>query len=109
LKRKPDKPAGDLDNDTIAAIATPTGSGGIGIVRLSGPNSLAILNEIFIPQNPKSKPTPYMLRFGRIIGHKDRAALDEVLATYMPGPKSFTGEDMVEIYCHAGQYMLKAI
>lgn len=50
-----------------------------------------------------------MLRFGRIVSHKDRIPLDEVLAVYMPGPKSFTGEDMVEIYCHAGQYMLKAI
>jgi tRNA modification GTPase len=109
LKSRPDKPAGDLDNDTIAAIATPTGSGGIGIVRISGPQSLAILNDIFDPQNPKSKPTPYMLRFGKIIGRKDRKALDEVLAVFMPGPKSFTGEDMVEIYCHAGQYMLKAI
>jgi len=109
LKNKPDKPAGDLDNDTIAAIATPTGSGGIGIVRISGPQSLGILKKIFVPQNLKSKPTPYMLRFGRIIGHKDRNPLDEVLAAYMPGSKSFTGEDMVEIYCHAGQFMLKAI
>jgi tRNA modification GTPase len=109
LKSKPDKPAADFDNDTIAAIATPTGSGGIGIVRLSGPNSLTILKKIFVPQNLKSRPTPYMLRFGRIISHKDSAPLDEVLAAYMPGPQSFTGEDMIEIYCHAGQYMLNAI
>lgn len=109
LKSKPDRPAGDFEDDTIAAIATPTGSGGIGIVRISGPKSLKILKKIFLPQNQNSKSTPYMLRFGRIIGHKDRNPLDEVLAAYMPGPKSFTGEDMVEIYCHAGQYMLKAI
>ena len=109
MKRKPDRLAGDLENDTIAAIATPTGSGGIGIVRISGPQSLTILKRIFVPNNAKSKPTPYLLRFGRIVSHKDRIPLDEVLAAYMPAPRSFTGEDMVEIYCHAGQYMLNAI
>jgi tRNA modification GTPase len=108
LKKK-DKHAGGGDTDTIAAIATPTGSGGIGIIRISGPDSLSILGKIFNPQNPRSKPTPYLMRFGRIVGHKDRDPIDEVLAAYMPGPKSFTGEDMVEIYCHAGQIMLNTI
>jgi len=108
LKKK-DKGTGGGDFDTIAAIATPTGSGGIGIIRISGPDSLEILKKIFVPQNLRSKPTPYMLRFGRIVGHKDSKPLDEVLAAYMPGPKSFTGENMAEIYCHAGQVTLSTL
>jgi tRNA modification GTPase len=96
-------------NDTIAAIATPTGSGGIGIIRISGPRTLKILGRIFKPQNPKSKPRPYLLRFGRIVSHIDSQNLDEVLAVYMPKPRSFTGEEMVEIYCHAGLFTLNAI
>ncbi len=107
--KKRDKQNGGTGTDTIAAIATPTGSGGIGIIRISGPDSLNILTRVFDPQNPKSKSTPYLLRFGRLVGHKDRKPLDEVLAAYMPGPRSFTGENMVEIYCHAGQVMLNTI
>lgn len=95
--------------DTIAAIATPVGSGGIGIIRISGPEAVEIINKIFIPQHSKSKLVPYMLRFGRIVSHNDSQDLDEVLAVYMPEPKSFTGEDMVELYCHAGHFTLKAI
>jgi tRNA modification GTPase len=96
-------------SDTIAAIATPTGSGGIGIIRISGPRAVSILKKIFVPQQAKSKLIPYMLRFGRIVSHNDRQGLDEILAAYMPKSKSFTGEDMVELYCHAGQFTLKAI
>lgn len=50
-----------------------------------------------------------MLRFGRIIGQNGSESLDEVMIAFMPGPRSFTGEDMVEIYCHAGQFIAKAI
>lgn len=96
-------------NETIAAIATATGPGGIGVIRISGPDAVSILSKIFIPNIKKSKPTPYLLRFGRIVSHNGRQTLDEVLAVYMPGPKSYTGEDLVEIYCHAGQIVLKNI
>ncbi|MDD4050323.1 MAG: tRNA uridine-5-carboxymethylaminomethyl(34) synthesis GTPase MnmE [candidate division Zixibacteria bacterium] len=96
-------------DDTIAAIATPTGSGGIAVIRISGPKAPEILDNIFIPNKSDSKPTPYFLRFGRIVGQNGSEALDEVMAAYMPGSKSFTGEDMVEIYCHAGQFLAKAI
>ena len=107
--RKKKNNAVAIDNDTIAAIATPAGSGGVGIIRISGPKALEILGQTFLPQNPKSKPIPYLLRFGRIVNPKDNQELDEVLAVYMPGPRSFTGEEMVEIYCHAGQFTLKSI
>ncbi|MEE9441994.1 MAG: tRNA uridine-5-carboxymethylaminomethyl(34) synthesis GTPase MnmE [candidate division Zixibacteria bacterium] len=103
-------PDGATNNsvDTIAAIATPTGSGGIGVVRVSGPKALEILKKVFIPHKKKSKPSPYLLRFGQIKSASGET-LDEVLAVYMPGPKSFTGEDLLEIYCHAGAMVLGAI
>jgi len=96
-------------DETIAAIATPTGSGGIAVIRISGPKAPEILDKIFIPSKSESKPSPYLLRFGRIVSHNGSESLDEVMAALMPGPKSFTGEDMVEIYCHAGQFLAKAI
>lgn len=103
-------PDGAINNsvDTIAAIATPTGSGGIGVIRISGPQSLKVLKNIFVPTRKKTNPTPYLLRFGQIKSASGET-LDEVLAVYMPGPKSFTGEDLVEIYCHAGMMVLKNI
>jgi len=107
-RRNKDGPEAGI-NDTIAAIATPTGSGGIGIIRISGPQSLPILKELFIPRKKNSKPTPFLLRYGRIVSHIDSVDLDEVLAAYMPEPNSFTGEDMVELYCHAGYFTLKNI
>ncbi|MFH1700787.1 MAG: tRNA uridine-5-carboxymethylaminomethyl(34) synthesis GTPase MnmE [Candidatus Zixiibacteriota bacterium] len=94
--------------DTIAAIATPTGSGGIGVVRVSGSNALAILKGVFNPHKKKSRPSPYLLRLGQIKSASGET-LDEVLSVYMPGPKSYTGEDLVEIYCHAGAMVLGAI
>ncbi len=97
-----------MHDDTIAAIATPTGSGGIGVIRISGPNASAVLNAVFIPHSKKSRPTPYLLRVGLIIDMRNDI-LDEVMAVFMPGPKSFTGEDLVEIFCHAGQAVLGTI
>lgn len=94
---------------TIAAIATPAGSGGIGIIRISGPKAQSILKRVFAPQHEQSKPTPYLLRFGRIINQNNGSPLDEALAVFFPQPHSFTGEDMVEIYCHAGHFSLKNI
>jgi len=82
---------------TIAAIATPAGSGGIGIIRISGPKAQSILKRVFAPQNEKSKPTPYLLRFGKIISPENGNSLDEAMAVFFQRPHSFTGEDMVDI------------
>ncbi|MCP4569870.1 MAG: tRNA uridine-5-carboxymethylaminomethyl(34) synthesis GTPase MnmE [FCB group bacterium] len=79
------------------------------MIRISGPQALNILKRIFIPQKQNSKPVPYMLRYGRIIGHNGSEVLDEVMAAYMPEARSFTGDEMVEVYCHSGQYTLKSI
>ena len=92
--------------DTIAAISTATGEGGIGIVRLSGKESLAIANKIFISLD-KKKPTDfksYSMHYGKIVDH--HKIIDEVILTVMRGPKSYTRQDVVEINCHGGRLSL---
>ena len=88
--------------DTIAAIATPIGEGGISIIRVSGSNSLNIVNNIFKSKSSKSilDMKSYTMRYGYIIN--DTEIIDEVIVSFMKGPKSFTSEDVVEINCHGG-------
>ncbi|MDR0826781.1 MAG: tRNA modification GTPase [Desulfovibrio sp.] len=99
--------------DTIAAIATPPGSGGIAILRFSGPEVHKILCRLFVPagRNANDKGFVFRPRFMHY-GHaldKDGRRLDEVLALYMPGPASVTGEDTGEIHCHAGLGVTSAL
>jgi tRNA modification GTPase len=93
-------------DDTIAAIATPVGSGGIGIVRLSGPQSRSILELIFHPARPI---VPLQLTYGHIIDPQRRQAVDEVLVAYMPAPRTYTRQDVVEIDCHGGPAPLRRV
>lgn len=89
-------------SDTISAIATPAGAGGIGIIRLSGPKAKAILARMFLPLSPRfSNFRPWTLHRGRVVDSAGEA-LDDVLAVFMPGPRTFTGEDVAEIHCHGG-------
>ncbi|MEI6832345.1 MAG: tRNA uridine-5-carboxymethylaminomethyl(34) synthesis GTPase MnmE, partial [Candidatus Omnitrophota bacterium] len=95
--------------DTIAAISTATGEGGIGIVRLSGRESLAIADKIFVGLD-KIKPTrfkSYTMHYGKITDNKK--IIDEVILTIMRGPKSYTRQDVVEINCHGGVLSLRKI
>lgn len=99
----------DMTVDTIAAIATAPGVGGVGIVRISGPAAKALLHAVFRPGNPKFKEfKPWLLHYGRIVDSEDNI-LDEALAVYMPGPRSFTGEDVAELHCHGGPAILHAV
>jgi tRNA modification GTPase len=93
-------------DDTIAAIATPVGSGGIGIVRLSGPESRAILEFIFRPARPL---LPLQLTYGHIIDPQRQQSVDEVLVAYMPAPRTYTRQDVVEIDCHGGPVPLQRV
>lgn len=81
---------------TIAAISTPPGKGGIGIVRMSGESSLEILKKIFT----KKEIRPRFMHYGKII--YENRVVDEVMACYFNKPHTYTCEDMVEIYCHGG-------
>ncbi len=94
---------------TIAAIATPPGHGGVGIIRISGPDSHAILGRLFLPASPRfSGFRPWTLHRGRVCDATG-APLDDVLAVAMPGPRTFTGEDVAEIHCHGGPAVLAAV
>lgn len=92
---------------TIAAIATPPGAGGIGIVRISGPRAKDVLARVFLPLSPDFENfRPWRLHRGRMLDRHGEE-LDDVLAVFMPGPRTFTGEDMAEIHCHGGPFLLE--
>ena len=97
-------------DDTIAAVSTPIGEGGIGIVRLSGKDSLRIIDKIFLPRNGKGVPLfkTYTVHYGHIV-NKKQGIVDEVILTIMRAPKSYTKEDVVEINCHSGIVPLRKI
>lgn len=99
------------DFDTIAAIATAIGEGGISIIRLSGTKALDVVSSIFKGKNnrPLNDIKPYTMRYGHIIDKKTGEVLDEVIVSYMKGPRSFTAEDCVEINCHGGVFSTNRI
>ncbi|GAV24072.1 tRNA uridine-5-carboxymethylaminomethyl(34) synthesis GTPase MnmE [Carboxydothermus islandicus] len=90
--------------DTIAAISTPLGEGGIGIVRVSGPQAIEAVKKVFVPRKNKdlAKVPGFTLHYGKIIDPADGKIVDEVLVSVMRAPKSYTGENVVEINCHGG-------
>jgi tRNA modification GTPase TrmE len=92
------------ENDTIAAIATGIGEGGIAIIRVSGEDAISIVSKIFRGKNNKKLDDikPYTLRYGNIISLESNEVIDEVLVSFMKAPKSFTAEDTIEINCHGG-------
>lgn len=93
--------------DTIAAVATAYGEGGIGIIRISGENSLSILKEVFDPAADNKEITSRRMTYGKIIDKDADQIIDEVLAVYMKGPKTYTAEDVVEINCHGSMVSLR--
>ncbi|NOZ69274.1 MAG: tRNA uridine-5-carboxymethylaminomethyl(34) synthesis GTPase MnmE [Deferribacteres bacterium] len=97
--------------DTIAAISTPPGAGGIGIVRLSGSDSIKIADRIFrSPRKKKLARSPsHRILFGHIVDPATGEILDEVLVSVMKAPNTYTREDIVEINCHGGPVPLRRI
>jgi tRNA modification GTPase len=93
-----------LNHDTIAAISTPMGEGGIGIVRVSGPLSLSLADRLFRPSRPDrpSSFSSHTLHHGFIIDPQGQERIDEVLLAIMRSPHSYTREDVVEIHAHGG-------
>ncbi len=87
--------------ETIAAISTATGNGGIGIIRMSGKECFEILNRIFRPINKSEEINGYSMKYGHIIDN-DNEIIDEVLVSYFIAPKSYTTENMCEINSHGG-------
>lgn len=87
--------------DTIAAISTAMGNGGIGIIRMSGKECFQILNKIFKPINANEEINGYTMKYGHIIDENNNI-IDEVLVSYFKAPKSYTTENMCEINSHGG-------
>ncbi len=97
--------------DTIAAIATPLGEGGLSVIRVSGPQSLAVVDRCFVPHGSRSqKPSAaasHTIHYGHI--ERDGRVLDEVLVSVLRAPRTFTREDTVEISCHGGLLTTKLV
>jgi tRNA modification GTPase len=90
-------------DDTIVAIATPLGEGGVGVIKISGPEAGSILKQLFAPVVRMADGLePRHLTFGHIRDPQTRDVIDEVLAVYMPAPHSYTRQDVVEIQAHGG-------
>jgi len=95
-------------SETIIAVSTPLGHGGIGIVRLSGPLALTVAAKVFRPSGTRSKTLPARRPvFGRLFDPEKREDLDEAVLTYFPAPHSYTREDVVEISCHGSPVILE--
>lgn len=94
-----------METRTIAAIATPPGEGGVAIIRISGKEAIAIAERIF--SRPISSLPSHTAHFGKIL-HNGKT-VDEVLLLIMRAPKSYTGEDTVEIQCHGGGLITKKV
>ncbi|OIP42217.1 MAG: tRNA uridine-5-carboxymethylaminomethyl(34) synthesis GTPase MnmE [Deltaproteobacteria bacterium CG2_30_63_29] len=101
------KIAGDARDETISAIATATGAGAVGIVRVSGRNALEVLRGCFLglPELVRS----HHLYYGRVVHPATGELLDEAMAVLMRSPRSFTGEDVVELQTHGGSLNLKRV
>jgi len=95
-----------MNKDTIVALATPPGVGAIGVIRVSGPETFEIVNNLFsgkdLTQQPSHTAHLGTLRF-------ENKILDEVLVTLFKGPKSYTKEDVIEISCHGSQFILQQV
>jgi tRNA modification GTPase len=96
------------DADTIAAISTPPGEAGVGIVRLSGPGALEVAGRIFF--SPKGrKPRSHRVVYGFVRDPETGEQVDEVLLNFMRAPHSYTREDVVEINCHGGVFPMRRV
>ena len=98
-----------LNNTTICAIASSPGNGAIALLRLSGPQAFEITEKIFEPASQKklSEQKPYTIHFGNIWDGDH--IIDEVLVSIFKNPKSYTGEDLIEISCHGSEYIQQQI
>lgn len=95
--------------DTIAAIATAPGEGGIGVVRISGEKSKEILEKIFLKKNSEKDLVPRMMHYGFVRNNFSGELIDEVMTVYFKAPYSYTAEDVVEIQCHGSMVSLRKI
>lgn len=95
-----------IQGETIAAVATPPGEGGVAIIRISGKEAVEVAAKVF--QGPVKSYKSHTLHFGKIVD-REGAIVDEVLLTVMKAPNSYTGEETVEIHCHGGSLITRQV
>ena len=95
--------------DTIAAISTPLGEAGLGVIRVSGDEAIEVVDKIFKGKKHLKDTDTYQARYGYIVDYKTEKRIDEVICLVMRSPKSFTTEDIVEVGCHGGVVPLRRI
>ncbi len=95
--------------DTIAALSTPLGTGGIGIIRISGEKTFEVVSKIFVSAKPMNNIASHSITYGKIVDPVTKAVIDEVLLTKMCKPKTFTREDVIEINCHGGIVVINRV
>lgn len=98
-----------LEQDTICAISTPIGEAGIGIIRISGKDAMAIAEKVFRPRRKQGldAQASHYIRYGHVVDPDTGEVVDEALVTVMRGPATYTREDVVEINCHSGPMPLR--
>ncbi|QQZ62619.1 tRNA uridine-5-carboxymethylaminomethyl(34) synthesis GTPase MnmE [Paenibacillus sonchi] len=98
-----------MHSDTIAAVSTALGEGGIAIIRVSGPQAIAEVAPLFRSKTPLTEVESHTVHYGHIISPGDGERMEEVLVTVMKGPRSFTTEDVVEISAHGGVISVRRV
>ena len=106
------EPSEQSANTTVAAVATAAGIGALSVIRMTGPDSPRIADSLFVSAagaGTVADMPSHTCRFGRIVDPDNDAVLDEVVLTRFRAPRSYTGEDMVEISCHGGNAVRRCI
>lgn len=98
-----------MDFDTIAAIATPMGEGGIAIIRVSGPESINIVDNLFKGKEKLSTVDSHTIHYGHLIDPQSGQKIEEVMVTVLRAPRTYTREEVVEINCHGGIVSVKKV
>ncbi|MFR6289864.1 MAG: tRNA uridine-5-carboxymethylaminomethyl(34) synthesis GTPase MnmE [Peptococcaceae bacterium] len=98
-----------LQQDTIAALVTAVGESSVGIIRLSGPEAVAVAAKIYKGKADLQQADSHTIQYGYVYDWKQNKKIDEALFLLMRGPRSFTGEDVVEVQCHGGMVVLKQV
>ncbi|OYD07918.1 tRNA uridine-5-carboxymethylaminomethyl(34) synthesis GTPase MnmE [Paludifilum halophilum] len=98
-----------METDTIAAISTPVGEAGIAVIRVSGPESIPIVDTLYKGKASLKEADTHTVHYGHILEPKSGDTIDEVLVTVMKKPRTFTREDVVEISCHGGMVPVQGV
>ena len=97
------------EHDTIAAVATPPGQGGVAVIRISGLAAEEIASKVFVPRYQVDSFQSHHLYFGSIVDLQSGQSIDEGLLTIMRAPRSYTGENVAEIHCHGGGFLARSV